>query len=84
MMAPSWDDLRYLLAITRAGSAAGAAVALGVSHATVLRRLQALEDSFGVKLVERQPGGYAVTDHGDSLAALAESIEASLTTAHRR
>ncbi|WP_415402017.1 LysR family transcriptional regulator [Tateyamaria sp. SN3-11] len=38
-----WDQLRILLAIHRSGSLRGAAQALGVSHATIARGLEAAE-----------------------------------------
>ena len=38
-----WDDLRIGLAISRAGSLSGAARVLKLNHATVWRRLKALE-----------------------------------------
>ena len=44
-----WDDLRYVLAVARHGSAGGAARALDVAHATVLRRIQAIEQDFGMR-----------------------------------
>ena len=34
----NWDDLRFLLALTRSGSLAGAAKRLGVNESTVARR----------------------------------------------
>ena len=50
-----WDDLRYFLGIARAGSLAGAAIALGVNHSTVFRRIQAFEARLGVRLFDRLP-----------------------------
>ncbi len=52
-----WDDLRYLLAIAREGSTLSAAKALSVSQPTVQRRLAALEERIGRKLVEQHPTG---------------------------
>ncbi|MGI4732568.1 MAG: helix-turn-helix domain-containing protein [Janthinobacterium lividum] len=46
----NWDDLRYLLAVARDGSVSRAARALSVDHATVIRRLEALERALAVKL----------------------------------
>jgi DNA-binding transcriptional LysR family regulator len=37
-----WDDLKVLLALSRKGSARGAAQVLGVSNSTVTRRLDDL------------------------------------------
>lgn len=73
-----WNDLRYVLAVARAGSAAGAARALGVSHATVLRRVQALEQGVGTALFDRLSTGYVPTDAGRKLLQAGESIESTL------
>jgi molybdate transport repressor ModE-like protein len=59
-----WNDLRYLLAIAREGSTLAAAKTLNVSQPTVQRRLAALEESIGRKLVERNPTGYRLTEFG--------------------
>ena len=44
-MTPSWDDLRIFLTLAREGTLTTAAKALGVSHPTVARRVQALRAS---------------------------------------
>ena len=59
----SWDDLRFLLAVARAGTLSGAARSLGVNHTTVSRRIQALEEHVGVRLFERLSSGWATTWH---------------------
>lgn len=79
----SWDDLRYLLAIARAGGLGGGARALGVNHSTVYRRLHALEADLGVALFERLPDGYRPTEAGARLAAVAERVEAEVLEADR-
>ena len=38
-----WDDLRYVLALARAGSLARAAKTLRVDHTTVGRRVEAID-----------------------------------------
>ncbi|NWB27900.1 LysR family transcriptional regulator [Pseudomonas gingeri] len=78
-----WNDLRYLLAMARGRSAAGAARALGVSHATVLRRLQALEQEVGTALFDRLQTGYIPTDAGQRLIEIGEALERALTGARR-
>lgn len=71
-----WNELRLVLAVQRAGSLTGAAVALSIDHSTVFRRLKALEDKVGVRLFERLPGGvYQATDAGARMAAGAERME---------
>lgn len=71
-----WNDLRLVLAIGRATTLTGAAIALGINHSTAFRRLGALETAMGVRLFERLPGGvYAPTAAGDRMVATAERIE---------
>lgn len=79
-----WNDLRYFLAVRRAGTLAGAARALKVEHSTVSRRLTALEEALGVKLFLRGPDGFTSTPAGDEIAPLAESIEAAIDGINRR
>ena len=43
-----WDDLRYVLAASRAESSVSAANMLKVSHTTVSRRITALEQNSGL------------------------------------
>jgi DNA-binding transcriptional LysR family regulator len=78
-----WDDLRYVLAIARAGGLAGAGTALGVNHSTMFRRLNALEETLGVQLFERLPGGYVATEAGERLIGAAERVEAEALAAER-
>jgi DNA-binding transcriptional LysR family regulator len=70
-----WDDLRFFLAVARAGRLTVAARRLGADHATVSRRISALESALKAKLFERRPQGYALTEHGEQLLAKAESME---------
>ncbi len=80
----SWDDLRFLLAVARNGSLSAAARALGVNHSTVLRRVAALEESMGVRLFDKRPGGYVLTSAGDEMHRVALKVEEELATASRR
>ncbi|MEN5083204.1 LysR family transcriptional regulator [Bosea sp. TWI1241] len=70
-----WDDLRFFLAVARSGRLTAAARRLGADHATVSRRITALEEALKAKLFERRPQGYALTGHGEQLLAKAESME---------
>jgi len=79
-----WDDLRTVLAIADAGSLAGAARALRVSHATAFRRLGAIEARLGTRLFERSRGGYTPTAAGEDVAAAARRIEAEVAGVERR
>lgn len=70
-----WSDLRFFLAVARAGSTLAASKQLRVSQATVSRRLAVLEDALGIELFVRSPAGYALTSRGEVLLPLAEEIE---------
>jgi len=62
-----WDDVRFFLAVARAGSLSGAARALDVGHVTVGRRITLLEKRLGVILLNRTPDGFATTSAGDAV-----------------
>ena len=72
-----WNDLRYFLAVARAGTLAGAARLLKVKHSTVSRRLAALERAIGAALVIREKG-VQLTPLGESLVSRAEEVERSV------
>jgi DNA-binding transcriptional LysR family regulator len=78
-----WDDYRFALALQRSGSVRGAAEMLGVNHATVSRRLAALNDRLGGIVFERVAGTYRATGQGKPLVAAALQMEASVFAAER-
>jgi len=79
-----WNDLRYLLAVSRAGSLAGAARSLGVRHTTVSRRIEALEAALAASLFTRTPDGMTLTEAGVAVLPLAEEVERTVETMERR
>lgn len=70
-----WEDVRVFVAMARQGSLSATARMLSVSHATVARRLHALEQSLGEKLVERRPEGYVLTLAGTRALAVAGEMD---------
>jgi len=70
-----WDDLRYVLAVRRAGSLNAAARALRVDKATVSRRVAALEHALRARLFDRKPDGYELTPHGERVIAAVSDID---------
>jgi molybdate transport repressor ModE-like protein len=72
-----WEDVRVFLALARHGSLSAAARTLGVNHATIARRIRALESSTGEKLVERRPDGYVLTPAGTHVLTAASDMEAA-------
>jgi DNA-binding transcriptional LysR family regulator len=72
------DDLRYVLAISRSKSLIGASRALGVDKATVIRRIDALEDALGKRVIERAARGWTLTPAGEAVAEAAREVEGVL------
>lgn len=70
-----WDDLRFFLAVARAGRLTVAARRLEADHTTVSRRISSLEKALQAKLFERRPQGYTLTEQGERLLAKAEGME---------
>jgi len=68
----TWDEVRTAWMVARAGTVSGAAEALGVHHATVIRHVDALEARLGVKLFQRHPRGYTPTEAGSALAQVGQ------------
>lgn len=79
-----WSDVRIFLAVTRGGSLGEAARRVGVSHPTVGRRIKALEDEAAQPLFRRTKDGLVLTDAGDAVLALAQSMESSALSMERR
>ena len=80
----NWDDVRLFLQLTREGSARAAATSLGISHSTVVRRVENLESALGVRLFDRDFTGYRPTAAGETLLTSAISAEDALLTADRQ
>jgi len=70
-----WEDLRLFLAVANAEGLAGAAARTGVSAATLGRRVSALEQSLNIRLVEREPRGYQLTEAGRKLLLQLEEMD---------
>jgi DNA-binding transcriptional LysR family regulator len=79
-----WDDLKVLLALSRKGSARGAAKALGVSNSTVTRRLDDMEHDLHTRLFDRTPDGYKLTGAGEQILPTAEHVEELVLAAERQ
>lgn len=78
-----WDDLRTFLMIARHQTLSAAARALHVHQPTMGRRLEALEARAGVRLLQKTPGGYRLTEAGEAVLANVERIEAEALTVER-
>ncbi|WP_319005068.1 LysR family transcriptional regulator [Acuticoccus sediminis] len=78
-----WENLRHFRGFVATGSLSGAARALGVEHATVARRIAALEAQLALKLVDRRGRRLTLTPDGARIAALAKTMEADAAAISR-
>ncbi|NRA99051.1 MAG: LysR family transcriptional regulator [Rhodobacteraceae bacterium] len=73
---PQWDDYAYFTAIARTGGLQRAADALGVSPATLSRRMRAFEVRIGRRLFQHGADGYSLTPDGIALLSQTDRMEA--------
>lgn len=78
MQVDDWNHVHCALAVARAGTLSGAAQQLGVSHSTVLRRVDSLEKKLHTRLFYRHARGYVPTEAGRLLMRAAESMQEQL------
>jgi DNA-binding transcriptional LysR family regulator len=71
----NWDEIRTAFQVARMGTVSGAAEILGVHHATVIRHIDALEETLSVKLFQRHPRGYTATEAGADLLRVAHTVD---------
>ncbi|SRR6266542_3729765 len=79
----NWDDLRYVLALSEAGSLARAARKLKVDHTTVGRRIETLEADLDIRLFARTASGYVLTREAEDLLPDIHRIESSVLAIER-
>jgi DNA-binding transcriptional LysR family regulator len=72
-----WDNVRVFLAVARAGQFVAAAKRLRLDHATVSRRIAALEAALGAKLFDRRTTGAKLTSAGERFLSAAEQMESA-------
>jgi DNA-binding transcriptional LysR family regulator len=70
-----WEDLHCFTVFARYQSLSGAARELRVEHATVARRIAALEHKLMLKLVDRRARAYFLTSDGERIAEIAARME---------
>lgn len=75
MSVENWDEIRTAFQVAKHGTVSGAAQALGVHHATVIRHIDALENRLGAKLFQRHPRGYTATEAGSDLLTVAQTTD---------
>lgn len=78
-----WQDLLHFAALARTGSLSAAARELGVDHATVGRRIAALERSLDLRLIDRRPRTSPLTADGRAIAELVAGMEENVEAIRR-
>lgn len=74
----NWDDVRFFLSVARSGQFLAAARKLGVNHATLSRRVTALEQALKAQLFIRSTNGCELTEAGRSFLLSAERMETEM------
>ncbi|MFD1796380.1 LysR family transcriptional regulator [Paracoccus aurantiacus] len=79
----SWDDLHIFFHVAETGSLSGAGRKLGLSAATVGRRMLSLEQATGKTLFERAQSGYSLTASGRALFQKVRAMQAERVRSRR-
>jgi molybdate transport repressor ModE-like protein len=77
------EDMALLASVARLGSISAAARARGIAISTAARRLDGLERALSLRLVDRRADGARLTAEGQTLASLAEPLEAQMASIAR-
>lgn len=78
-----WNDLRFFLAIEKFGTIRAAAKELGVTHATVSRRLENLELDLKTRLFDRSIKGHVLTQAARDILSTARRIDVEMAELNR-
>lgn len=78
-----WTLLQSFLAVARHRSLSAAARSLHVTQSTMGRRLDALHEAAGVRLLQKTPEGYLLTKAGEDILTRVSSIEAEVIAVER-
>jgi DNA-binding transcriptional LysR family regulator len=80
----SWDDICLIHAIRSAGTLTGAARALGVSHPTIYRKLNLVEEKLGAVFFQRSKTGYTPTAAALEICTLFDRLSQEVDITERR
>ncbi|MCB9744399.1 MAG: LysR family transcriptional regulator [Alphaproteobacteria bacterium] len=75
--------MQFFLALARTGSVRAAGASLAVSHSTVARRVEALEERLATRLFDRSREGYALTPAGEQMMPGALRVEREMCAIER-
>jgi DNA-binding transcriptional LysR family regulator len=74
---PRTQALRCFITVAREGTVSRAAAQLNLTQPAVSLQLKGLEESTGLQLFNRTPGGFTLTEAGASLLPLAHKVVAA-------
>ncbi len=74
----NWDDVRLFATLASSTSFRHAAERLNLTHPTVRRRLESLEDALGLRLFHRRQDGLHLTMEGAELVDSSREVERSV------
>ncbi|CAN5755790.1 LysR family transcriptional regulator [soil metagenome] len=79
-----WSEFQTVLAISRHGSVAKAFASLGMTHSTLLRKLDSIESRLRTKLFDRARPRYTLTAAGHEIERAARAFEPMAALAETR
>lgn len=79
----NWDDIKFVLAVADEGSLNASARRLGVTHATVLRRVAAFEQRCGRPVFRKSLSGYSVLPEAEAILTAARNVEDAVLSVDR-
>ncbi|MCA0942938.1 LysR family transcriptional regulator [Salipiger pacificus] len=74
----NWDDLRFLVALSKTGTMTAAAKLLGTNTATVSRRIERLSDTLGVPAFVKTADGWRPSEAVRELINVAQNFDGQL------
>ena len=80
----AWSDFQVVLVVARLGKLAKASEALAITHATLLRKVAAIESRLNARLFDRERGQYRLTTAGEEVARAAADCEPIVRAAELR
>jgi len=79
----NWDDIKFVLAVADEGSLNATARRLGVTHATVMRRVAAFEQRNGHPVFQKSLSGYSVLPEAETILRAARNVEDAVLSVDR-
>ena len=79
----NWDDIKFVLAVADEGSLNASAKRLGVTHATVMRRVAAFEQRCGRTVFRKSLSGYSVLPEAEPILQAARNVEDAVFSVDR-